>query len=150
MIVLGRTPGGVEINHDDVGRLSRPSNARSSTAGGWPPRTKPAWPSSSSSRDGTIRAGANHRSATCHPSTSKGTSNTSLAQVTNSPRDRGNSTHGMNVRVGSAAVQRWHRQDGPQLQVKRKEMVKKRKSPLEGRLSGVERSYRQRRPNVAW
>ena len=36
-----------------------------------------------------------HRSATCHPSTSKGTSYPPLAQVRNSPRNRGNSTPGV-------------------------------------------------------
>ncbi len=34
--------------------------------------------------------------------------------------------------------------------MKRKEKIKKRKSPLEGRLAGVERSYRQRGPGKSF
>ncbi len=42
---------------------------------------------------------------------------------------------------------RLHRRSGPLPKVKRKERVEKRTLPLEGRLSGVERSYQRRGPN---
>ena len=42
--------------------------------------------------------------------------------------------------LGSTRAQRRHRQDGPHPWVKRTEKIKKRKPPLEGRRSRVERT----------
>jgi len=67
-------------------------NASSSTGTASALRLRLAWPSSSSSRDGTIPAGRTPPSAICRPSTTKGTSYPPVAQVRNSPRNRGNST----------------------------------------------------------
>ena len=53
------------------------------------------------------------------------------------------------VRIGSAAVLRWHRREGLLSGLKRTERVEKRTMPLECRLSGVERSYRRHGPNFA-
>jgi putative transposase len=54
-------------------RASSPrSNASSCSAAASAPRPRPAWPSSPSSRAGTIRAGGTQPSATSHPSSSKG------------------------------------------------------------------------------
>ena len=56
---------------------------------------KPGWPSSSSSRAGTIHDGVTPPSDICHPSTTKGASDHPLAQIHNCPRNRGNSTLGV-------------------------------------------------------
>ena len=56
------------------------------------PTAKHARPSSSSSRDGTIRAGAIPPSAICRRSTTKGNIYPPLTQIRNTPRNRGNST----------------------------------------------------------
>ena len=73
---------------------SRPSNANCSSAGGSGLTPKRGWPSSSSSRAGTIRDGATPPSDICHPSTTNGASYPPLAQiqsvcVTSSRRRRG-------------------------------------------------------------
>ena len=66
--------------------------ANCSSAGGSGLTPKPGWPSSSSSRAGTIHDGATPPSDICHPSTTKGASYPPLAQIHNRPRNRGNST----------------------------------------------------------
>lgn len=53
---------------------------------------------------------------------------------------------GTNVCFGSIANERRHRQAGPLLVVKQTQSGAKRTLPLEGRLSGVERSYRRQGP----
>ena len=55
---------------------------------------KPGWPSSSSSRAGTIHDGVTPPSDICHPSTTKGASDPPLAQIHDRPRNRGNSRQG--------------------------------------------------------
>ena len=70
---------------------SRPSNANCLIAGGSGLMPKPEWPSSSSSRVGTVHDGATPPSDICHPSTTKGASYPPLAQIHNCPRNRGNS-----------------------------------------------------------
>ena len=72
---------------------SPPSNASSSTDSASALRPRHAGPYSNSSRDGTIPAEDIRRSATCRPSTTKGVCYPPLAQVRNSPRNRGNSRH---------------------------------------------------------
>ena len=72
---------------------SRPSNANCSSAGGSGLTPKRGWPSSSSSRAGTIRDGATPPSDICHPSTTNGASYPPLAQIHNRPRNRVNSRH---------------------------------------------------------
>ncbi len=52
-------------------------------------------------------------------------------------------------RFGSTTDLRRRHREGLLLEVKRKERVKKRKSPLESLLLGVERSYRRHGPNFA-
>ena len=83
---------------------SRRWNANFSTgvASGLMPRH--AWPSSSSSRDGTIHAGATRPSAICHPSTTKGVSYPPLAQIHNCPRNRGNSSDPCCVVTGTVCA----------------------------------------------
>ena len=71
---------------------SRPSNANCSIARGSGLMPKPGWPSSSSSRAGTIRDGVTPPSDICHPSTTNGASYPPLAQIHNRPRNRVNST----------------------------------------------------------
>ena len=71
---------------------SRRWNASCWTGVGSGPTPRHAWPSSSSSRDGTIPAGGTRPSAICHLSTTKGASYPPLAQIHNRPRNRGNST----------------------------------------------------------
>ena len=70
---------------------SRRWNASCWTGVGSGPTPRHAWPSSSSSRDGTIPAGGTRPSAICHLSTTKGASYPPLAQIHNRPRNRGNS-----------------------------------------------------------
>ena len=70
---------------------SPPLNANCSSAGGSGLMPKPGWPSSSSSRVGTIRDGATPPSDICHLSTTNGASYPPLAQIHNRPRNRGNS-----------------------------------------------------------
>ena len=71
---------------------SRRWNASCWTGVGSGPTPRHAWPSSSSSRDGTIPAGGTRPSAICHLSTTKGASYPPLAQIHNRPRNRGNSS----------------------------------------------------------
>ncbi len=71
---------------------SPPLNANSSTRTASGLRPRRAWPSSSSSKDGTIPAGGTRPSATCRPSTTKGATYPPLTQIRNPPRNRGNST----------------------------------------------------------
>ena len=61
---------------------------------------KPEWPSSSSSRVGTIRDGATPPSDICHQSTTNGASYPSLAQIHNHPRNRGNSIEAVAAELG--------------------------------------------------
>ncbi len=51
------------------------------------------------------------------------------------------------VRNGSKPDERGHRPGGPHLGVKQTKSGAKQTLPLEGRLSGVERSYQRRGPN---
>ena len=81
---------------------SRPSNANCSSAGGSGLTPKRGWPSSSSSRAGTIRDGATPPSDICHPSTTNGASYPPLAQIHNRPRNRVNSRVSPWVRLWEA------------------------------------------------
>ncbi len=71
---------------------SPPSNANCSSGTAFAHRPRHAWPSSNSSRDSTIPAGAIPHSVICHPSIMKGTSYPPLALMPNRPRKRGNSS----------------------------------------------------------
>ena len=81
---------------------SRPSNANCSSAGGSGLTPKRGWPSSSSSRAGTIRDGATPPSDICHPSTTNGASYPPLAQIHNRPRNRVNSSGSKSERLSFA------------------------------------------------
>ena len=88
---------------------SRPSNASCSSAGGSGLMPKQGWPSSSSSRAGTIRDGATPPSDICHPSTTNGASYPPLAQIHNRPRNRVNSSRERSPPAPSRSPERHRR-----------------------------------------